>query len=194
MRAVPVERDGVGDLAGHGGDGRLNAEGGQRAHRGGVELRHRHRLQRDVARGAVAHIQPQHVIDEVEIDLELASAGRHRSGGQPARGHIERDVPGMVQPWRQREADLADHLGPQMQRRAGVAPIRGRQRGPAFRLRYLHHLVFLLPTPRRHLGSVRLRRKDGAASATYPHLIALWARHCIDQAHNIWHWRLPSLT
>ena len=81
------------------------------------------------------------MIDEVEVDLERARAVRNRRGRQPARGDVKRDVPGMIEPGRAREADLADDLGPQMQRRIGLAPPGGGQ----FRPWYLRGVAHLSP-------------------------------------------------
>ena len=50
----------------------------------------------------------------------------------PRGGDVQRDVPGMIQPGRAREADLADDLGPQLQRFASLTPRRGRQFRPGF--------------------------------------------------------------
>ena len=97
---------------------------------------------------------------KIEIDLERARAVRNRPGGQPARGDVERDVPGMIEPGRARQPDLADNLRPQLQRRGGVRPGGVRQFGPAVG-RCCHDAIMqraarcgnraspLLPPPRR---------------------------------------------
>ena len=79
---------------------------------------------------AVAGGNPQGVIEKVEFDLEGARAIWNRRGRQSARGDVQRDVPGMVQPGFAREPDLADDLGPQLQRFASLTPRRGRQFRP----------------------------------------------------------------
>ena len=56
-----------------------------------------------------------------------------RRGREPARGHVERDVPRVIDPGRQREADLADDLRPQVQGRVGVPPLVEREVGPGLR-------------------------------------------------------------
>src|SRR4030088_2558353 len=71
------------------------------------------------------------MIDEVEIDLAAPHAVWYRRGRQASRGDVERDMPGMVQPGRARQTNLADNLGPQMQRRIGLAPCRGREFRPS---------------------------------------------------------------
>src|ERR1700678_3945332 len=73
------------------------------------------------------------MVDEIEVDLERARAVRNRRGRQAARGDVKHDVPGVIEPWGARGADLADDLGPQMQGRVGFAPLGGGQ----FRPRYL---------------------------------------------------------
>src|SRR5450432_142508 len=70
------------------------------------------------------------MIDEVEVDLEAAHAVRNGRGRQSARGDVQCDMPGMIEPRRAREPDLADDLGAQMQRFVSVAPRRGRQLRP----------------------------------------------------------------
>ena len=107
-----------------------NAEFGERGHDRGVKAGDGFSGQGKLPRRAVAGRNPQDMIDEVEIDLKVAHAVRDRRGRQPARGDIERDMPGMVQPGRAHKTNLADDLGPQMQRFVGVAPGRGRQFRP----------------------------------------------------------------
>jgi hypothetical protein len=52
------------------------------------------------------------MLDEVELDLQHAALERDRPGGQAARRDIERDMPRMIEPRRQRKAHLADNLRP----------------------------------------------------------------------------------
>lgn len=66
------------------------------------------------------------MIDEIEVDLKCARAIGDRRGRQAVAGDVQRDVPGMIQPGRTRQANLADDLGPGMQRRIGLAPCCGR--------------------------------------------------------------------
>src|SRR5476649_2928968 len=70
------------------------------------------------------------MIDEVEVDLECPDAVGDRRGRQPARGDVKRNMPGMVQPGRAHQTNLADDLAPQMQRRIGLAPRGGGQFRP----------------------------------------------------------------
>ena len=76
----------------------------------------------------VAREDHEAVVDEIEIDLEAARAIGDRRGGEPARGDVEHHVPPVIGHGRQRQADLADDLGPELQRRAGVAPFGERER------------------------------------------------------------------
>jgi hypothetical protein len=62
------------------------------------------------------------MIEEIEIELEGAIAERNWRRGQPPRRHKEHNVPGMIEPGRLREADLAHDLRPEMQRRIGLLP------------------------------------------------------------------------
>jgi hypothetical protein len=79
---------------------------------------------------ALARLDDELVIDEVEPYLEEPVAIWNRRRGQAARGEIQRDVPPVVRPWRQREADLTDHLHPHMKRRVCVGPCIQWQRWP----------------------------------------------------------------
>ena len=130
MDVILVEADRVGDLDRHRPDPHLQAERAQPGHDLGVEIGDRTGPQWQRLAPAVAGVDAQRVVDEIEIDLEGQAAIRHRRGGQPAAGHIERHMPPMVDRGRQREADLADDLGPQMQGGAGVLPLRIGQGGP----------------------------------------------------------------
>ena len=62
----------------------VDAELAQRHHHVGVEFRDRHRPQHELADMAVAGAQPQHVVDEIELDGESAAA-RRRSAACRAR-------------------------------------------------------------------------------------------------------------
>ena len=91
------------------------------------------------------------MVDEIEVDLEAARAVRHRRGREPARGHIERHLPPVIDQRRLRQADLADHLRPKLQRRAGVAPFGEGQARPDFLALCRRHLASpgkLDPRPR----------------------------------------------
>jgi hypothetical protein len=95
----------------------------------GIKFRDRYRLEHELAGMTVIGAQPQHVVDEIEIDLELARPvwnGRRR---QAARSHVKRDMPGVIEPRRLGQPNLADNLRRQMQRAARLLP--GRMAVPA---------------------------------------------------------------
>jgi hypothetical protein len=131
VRGVGIEAHGVRYFAGHRVDDDGDAELAQRDHHVVVELRHADRPQHHLAEFAVALADPQRVVEKIEIDLEAAAAIGNGRRGQSAHRDVERDVPGMVLPGRQREPDLADDLRHQMQRRARIAPGARGQRGPS---------------------------------------------------------------
>ena len=130
MRGVLRKPDRVRQLVRHLVDGNGNAEFGKRGDRRGMEARDRLSGERKLPLCAVAGRDPQDVIDEIEVDLERSRAIRYRRRRQPARGDVERHMPGMVQPGRLGQPDFADDLGPEMQRGIGVTPRRGRQFRP----------------------------------------------------------------
>jgi hypothetical protein len=108
---------------------------GQRRQEAVVEVSDRLGCQRQAPRRAVAGLDQERVIDEVEIDLERAPFMRDRGSGQATRRHVQGHVPRMIDPRRPGQPDLADDLGPQMQRRAGVLPGLIGQSGPWLGLR-----------------------------------------------------------
>ena len=125
-------------FVGHLVDRDVNAEVCKVSHDSGIEACHRLSGQCQLPLCAVAGGDPQGMIDEVEIDLEGPRPIGDRRGGQPACGDVQRDMPGMIEPGRARQPDLADDLGPQMQRLAGFPPGRSRQFRPG-RLRGITH-------------------------------------------------------
>jgi len=62
------------------------------------------------------------MVDEIEVELKGAIDVGDERGGKAAWRRIQHDVPGMIEPRRLREADLADDLRPEMQRRIGILP------------------------------------------------------------------------
>src|SRR6185312_16251287 len=98
-----------------------------------VERRNRHWPHCNLADISVAHAQPNDVLDEIELDLQTPAVTGHRRSRQPPSRHVKGDMPRMIEPWRQREPDLADNLRPQMQRVARVPPGRQGQLRPAIR-------------------------------------------------------------
>ena len=130
MDLVAIERDRIRHLVRALPNVHVQAERVELVHEARVERRDRLRLEREPAFSAVARRDDQPVIDEVEIDLERAGPVRHGRGGQAARGHVQRGVPGVVHPRALGEADLADDLRPAVQRLTRVLPGLERQRGP----------------------------------------------------------------
>ena len=78
---------------------------------GRIEARDRLPGQRELPRCAVAGRDPQGMIDEIEVDLKGSRAIRNRRRRQPARGDIERDMPGMIEPGRRASAGSCRRSG-----------------------------------------------------------------------------------
>jgi hypothetical protein len=72
--------------------------------------------------------------DEIEPDFERALAVGNERRRQPARMHVQRHVPPVIDERCQRKPDLANDLSLHVQRAARVPPLGERQRRPAFRL------------------------------------------------------------
>src|SRR5882724_7810026 len=97
---VVRESDWIRQFIRHLVDDRVDAKFGKRRHDQGVEARDGLTRKRKLPPRAVAGQYPQGMVDEIELDLEMARAVGNRRGRQPPRVHIKRDMPGMVQPWR----------------------------------------------------------------------------------------------
>ena len=140
VHGVLIERHAVRDLAGHGVDGDGNAEFVR------ARSSRRRRIRPPASACSISWRKCPSLVRshstwsrKSKSICETARAVGDRRGGQPARGHVERDVPGMIEPRRQRQADLAGDLRPQMQRRGGVLPRGIGQCGPAFGSHARHH-------------------------------------------------------
>jgi hypothetical protein len=133
VKAIFRERDRVRDLARYTVDRDRDADAGEKVDDLPVELRHGLRGERERPNVSAARAGDEPVLDEVELDLEDLVAGRHRRGGKAARADVERHLPAVVQPRREREAHLADDLRPELERRRGVAPPRVGELGPDVR-------------------------------------------------------------
>ena len=79
---------------------------------------------------AIASRYAELVPDEIEIDLKVFAAIRHRTCRKAARRGVERYLPAVVEPGHAGEPDLAHDLRPQVQRLVGVLPGCVWQRGP----------------------------------------------------------------
>src|SRR5260221_869737 len=117
-----VEGNGSLDLDRHRPELHRDAERSELRHHLAMEFRDRARLQSEAGGPAVAADDDETMVDEIEIDLEIPRAVWHRRGGEAARGDIERHLPPMIDQRCLRQADLPDHLRPQMQSRTGIAP------------------------------------------------------------------------
>ena len=60
--------------------------------------------------------------DEVEMDFQNFVAGGNGRGAQSSRGDIERHLPAVIEPGRERQPDLTDDLRPELQRGRRVPP------------------------------------------------------------------------
>ncbi len=138
---VGVERDRAGDLDGHRPDRGVQAELVQLCHELGVEVRHRPRLERHGALGAVRRRDAELVIDEVERHLEPAVSPRDQRSRETAVGDVQRHVPPVVDERRVHHPHLADDLRPELQRVPGVLPIGDGDGWPRVRCVGLHHDV-----------------------------------------------------
>jgi len=128
--AVLREADRVRDLVRHLLDRDLDAEAAKDLHERSVEVGDGLRLERQRPLLAAAGSRGEAVAGEVELELEDLAADRNRRGAEPARRHVERNLPAVIRPRRQRQPDLADDLRPELQGRGRLAPRRIRQSGP----------------------------------------------------------------
>ena len=133
-----LEPDRVRDLDGLRPDADLDSESGEGLHDEAMEVGHRSRLERDPGRPTVGGAENELVVDEVEDDRQGAVPVSERRRREASRGHLERDVPVVIDERGQREADLAHDLRPHVERREGVLPGFEGQRGPGFAGRRRH--------------------------------------------------------
>jgi hypothetical protein len=111
MHLILGERDGVRDLVRDRMKADLDPEPGQEVHEPPVEVCDRHRPERQSACSAVAHRDEQPMVDEIEVDLELAQPVRDRQRCEATRGDVEGRVPGVIEPRGLGQPNLADDLG-----------------------------------------------------------------------------------
>ncbi len=119
-----------------------------------VEVGDRHGLERQRARRAVGDRRCR----ADGRGSRSRSGSRDRRGGsgsvrQPAGRDVERHVPPVVDERRVGHADLADDLGPQLERVARRLPARHRDLGPSTRTRDVVHLPQAIPAEMVDLAS-----------------------------------------
>ena len=130
MHAILGEADRIRDLHRNRPDLHGDAEPFERRHQVAVEVGDRAGDERQASRRAVGATDDEHVVDEVEDDVERAPLVRNRGGGEATRRHVERHVPPMVLLRGERHPHLADDLRPHVERGVRVLPARERQRRP----------------------------------------------------------------
>ena len=165
----------IGDLHRHAPDAHLDSCRSQHLHEFPVEIRHRHGPQRQLLHQSVAALQHQLIRKKVESYLDRPLAVRNVRRREPARAHIKRNIPPMIDERRQPQPHFAHNLGPHVQRGAGLPPGIKRQRGPAFWPVGHCWICHILPLQR--LQMICLQRPD----------LVLW--HAPERRH-----RLPALS
>ena len=130
MHVVVVERNRVGNLRRARVDLHRDTDVFERGHRRSIEARHRPRLERHLTPRTVGGSHVEHVIDEVELDLQAAPTHVHERRRQTARGNVERHLPPLVDHRAERQPNLPDDLRPEMQRVPGVFPLGQRELRP----------------------------------------------------------------
>ena len=128
--AVLRKADRVRHLVRHLVDDDRDADAVEKIDQPTMEIGNRLRLERKLPCVASAGARDEAVADEVELDLEDFVADRDRRGAEPACGNVERNLPAMVEPGRQRQPDLAHDLRPELQGCGCLAPAGIRQIGP----------------------------------------------------------------
>ena len=122
--------DRVGHLVRPHVDRGVDSRGGELRREPAIEGRDRHRLEAEAAVGRIGGADHEAMADQVEVDLDEALAGMDRRRAEAAGMDVERHVPAVVEPGRKRQPQLADDLGPEVQRRGAVAPGRVVERRP----------------------------------------------------------------
>src|SRR5580658_4661614 len=130
MFAVGAEWDRAGNFTGQLGYPHLDAEIAERLHDGRMEIADRVRHQPEAPALSAACLDVEHMVDEVEPDLEVFTLVRDHGRRQAARGNVERHMPAVVEPRGQPKPNLADDLDPKAQGLAGRLPGQIGKRGP----------------------------------------------------------------
>src|SRR2546423_1448784 len=115
-----------------------------------IKVRDRPFEQRDARLLSVAGSHLQYMIDEIKMRFHAAVAAEgHHGGGESVRRNVQRDVPPVIEFWSEFQAGLADDLGPEMQRIAGLLPFFERKRRPITRSQVRPRPRNTIPTLRR---------------------------------------------
>jgi hypothetical protein len=77
----------------------------QSCHHSHIKIGYRLRSQR-----YLPLLDTKQMVDEIEVDLKNSFAERNRRGREPARRHVESDVPGMIEPWSLRQSNFAEPI------------------------------------------------------------------------------------
>src|SRR5579875_1790274 len=121
------------DLVGSFVDRNMEIERAQQLRDAAIEIGDGHRLEPQTRPFAAAAGDAQRMVDEVEVDLKkTVDSVRHRRRREPARRHVERDVPPVVDQRFLLEADLSDDLRPQVKGVECLLPPRVSEFRPAF--------------------------------------------------------------
>ena len=123
MNRIAAEGDCIRDLGGKLIDLDLDASPSELRHHDFEEAGHRPRFQGQMALPPLAGHNFQHVPIEVKHDLERPILVIDGRGRETARAHIERNMPGMVEPWRESQSHLAHDLRIEMKGFAGFSPL-----------------------------------------------------------------------
>jgi hypothetical protein len=110
VRPVFAEANWARHLVGPLANSHFYPEVSQSCHRSHIKIRYRLRSQRYLPLPSVACLDTKQMVDEIEVDLKNSFAERNRGGREPARRHVESDVPGMIEPWSLRQSNFADNL------------------------------------------------------------------------------------
>jgi hypothetical protein len=100
-----------------------DAELVERTHRLGIEIGDRLRLERDPTGAALTGSDVQPVLDEVKLDVKHVRFVWNRGCGQTSGTDVGGYPPPVVDHRRVCESNLADDLGPHVQRVTGGGPL-----------------------------------------------------------------------
>jgi hypothetical protein len=110
MNLILIKTNSALNFDGHGPDADRHGEAIEGGHDLTIEIRDRHRPQRERSAGTIAGIDEELVAEEIEIYLEHPNAVSHGQRGEAADGGIESDIPRMVDRRHKGEANLANDL------------------------------------------------------------------------------------
>ena len=140
MLRIAFEGYRIRNFAGHRPDFYLDPKRSQSRHKCCIKVSHGLRLQRQSFTRTPTRLDAQFMVDEIKLDFKNSISIRDRGSGKPARIHVERNLPPVIDARSQSQSHLAGNLRPHVKRFRSAAPVGPIQFGPEIRVIERHGL------------------------------------------------------